>query len=1377
MNKVYWFLKIKVRFLATLLLCFAAVYVVAGRILFLYLPDYQNDIVTILSAELGRPVTLESIEGHWSGFDPVIQLNELNIGGAKTVRAEAVNVRLGLLSSLRSGTIRLRSLELLKTEFDAVQHADYWQVAGYDLTTSAGETPRLDNSMLRTFLEGTNISFIDTRIDVVSNQGDQRQWRLPSVSLRYQGDEVYASGQVVQPGSLSPLMSISFHGDGVLSDQPVRGEIYLEARSVDFLDTVLSNYQWQGLSLAGIDASGRIWADFEDFALLDLQGEIQASRIDWMVGQQKQDPVRNLAAQFLWHAEDSGQTLAVNNLAWNWRELSCLSSNGVMKQKRTQEQERIELYLDQLEVGCLNGLLLASDLPQGLLFDRLDISQPQGRMQDINVRLLSPVDGHSTRGIAESDQKYVQGVQTQEEAEKTQLASSSDTQESHAEAAQPKEIVAKAEPGSRDDQSGQREQSVETDTEKNAALEGIASGFVLEARLSDVSLAAYESTPSAAGIDGYLYVDENQGRVEFKSRNFKLGFPDLFLDSWKMERAQGIVHWQIRGEDIDVYSDGLQLVMPDQGLIYGDFLLRLNNDLHEDYLGLSIALQDIPFEKVIHFVPYHEVDSELYRWLEQGLQSGLVTHGAYFGYGSVEDDDAINSYTSSLQVDVREGHLKFDPEWPMLSDLDAHIELQDDKLDVVADRASIHDTDLFGLKAHMPSAPEGAYPVLQARAKALTQGSNLEYWMAESPVAEHTAALSEALSIEGVLEVDIDISVPMGDEPVQYQVATRFKDNQIRHGLSGLTFTSLDGLIEISSSQGVTAEGITLQLFEQPAQLSIAPISLDHSGAAAITAFRAQDGRPDPDAGQRYTGTRLVLSSRADIDRILRHFEMAPVLGVQGPLSYQAMLNIYQDEAIPPELRIVSQLEGLQRNWPAPYAKTAASREKLQADIRFEDAATRVKAVLESQTGGPIDAHLYFRESSLESANIFLGGSSGRGYQPVEGRGLAIQGRVTQADLQEWIDFIQALQANSEKDAAWPGFNSIDLGIQSLSAYGQAFNDLSLTTKPQEEGWRLHVLGKQLQGLIVLPDDARSLSLDLDRIHLSTEDKTDAVVDPETTPSVEAPGIDPRSIPAMSFATKELVLNGQDYGRWSTVVVPDEQGLKLHKLKGKVGDIGFDGQLHWSQEELDRTYLELKISGKDIETFFSAIDIPAPLSSESVNGDLALVWQAAPYEFDAEKLSGSFNAKMENGFLHTSDKDTGALRLLGIFNADALARRLKLDFSDIYKSGIGYDDLNMRAKIDQGTLRFAEPMTIEGPSSKYQISGSSNLAKRSLDLDMYVELPLASNVPLAALILGAPQIGGAVWLVDKLLGEPLSSITSAKYRVKGSWDAPKLELK
>ena len=1367
MKRLYSVLKIKVRFLATLMLCLAAVYVVAGRYLFTQLPEYKQDVAAILSLNLGRPVTLQSIEGYWSGFDPLIRLNQLNVGGERPIEIEAISIRPGLLRSIMAGALRLRSLEFLNTSFDAVQSPGSWELAGYPLSASSGEESAVDDKIIRDALQGTNISFIETSIQVFSNRGDQREWRLPSISLRYQGDDVYASGQVVQPGSLSPLMSISFHGDRVLSDQPVKGEIYLEARSVDFLDAVLSVYNWQGLSVNGIDASGRIWADFEDFKLLDLQGEIQASRVDWAVNEVQQEPVKNLVAQFAWQRTGSSQQLALNNLAWQWQELNCMSSNGLLDHEQDTDAQRTNIYLDKLDLACINSMLLSSDLPQGRLFDRLEISQPKGWLEHVYVTINAQTN--ALNAAQETAPNADAGQNTQ--AQSTNMAVRKQKGNPSASAAIQKDA------GPDSDSRGAMtvaatdstlsEQAPSVVDEEGAEQTEIAEApdtlalsepvFSLEANLRDVSLSAYETTPSAKGISGYLYADENSGHVDLQSHDFVLGFPTLFLDSWDTDYAQGSVYWQMTEDDIDVFSRGLQLVLPKGGLVYGDFLLRLNPVEHEDYLGLAIALQDIPFEEVTRFVPFYEVETDLYEWLQSALQSGTVEHGVFLGYGSVEEDDSVNSFTSSLRVDVSDGELKFDPEWPPLKHLDAHIELQDDQLLVEADKAAIHDTDLFGLVVNMPTAEAGQDPVLHARAKALTQGSNLDYWISESPVAKHTRALSEALSIEGGLEVDIDISVPMGDEDIRYQVDTAFKGNRIEHLLSGLIFSDMQGFVRVDSSQGVNAEGVKLSLFDQSGTLQIFSL---------------------PEANERtQSKTRILLESRSGINDLLGHFGIEPVQGLHGDLAYQASLDIFDAKDKAPELRVVSDLVGLERKWPRPYAKLAQQSESLTIDVRFEAQQTMVNADLKSEFAGRVDANLLFNEQSLSAVDLLLGDLSSRGYENPIADGLRIHGVILDVDLEEWIDFSdQAKAGASDKDPSI-AINSIDLGIASLSAFGQSFSNLTLAMKPQETGWRAQVLSKALAGDIFLPDETRSLSLNLDHIHLKTETSESAAAQETETEVADEQQVNPRDIPALAFATKSLIVDDQDYGSWSAITVPEPTGVRLQKLKGELGGMRLEGQLNWTQEEMDRTFLELEFSGSDIEPFFQALEKPAPLSSEVFKGEMALIWQAAPYDFSADKLSGSFDMVLKNGFLKTPDNKTGALRLLGIFNADALARRLKLDFSDLYKSGIGYDELTMRSKIDQGTLRFREPMKINGPSSKYEISGSSNLAKRSLDLDMYVELPFSSNVPLAALMLGAPQVGGAVWLVDKLLGEPLSSITSAKYHVKGSWDDPQLELK
>ena len=63
---------------------------------------------------------------------------------------------------------------------------------------------------------------------------------------------------------------------------------------------------------------------------------------------------------------------------------------------------------------------------------------------------------------------------------------------------------------------------------------------------------------------------------------------------------------------------------------------------------------------------------------------------------------------------------------------------------------------------------------------------------------------------------------------------------------------------------------------------------------------------------------------------------------------------------------------------------------------------------------------------------------------------------------------------------------------------------------------------------------------------------------------------------------------------------------------------------------------------------------------------------------------------------------------------------------------------------------------------------------------MVVVFPLTENLPVAVAMVGAPAVGGALWAIDKLLSRLAtlwSRLTSANYRLSGTWSEPSVELK
>ncbi len=152
-----------------------------------------------------------------------------------------------------------------------------------------------------------------------------------------------------------------------------------------------------------------------------------------------------------------------------------------------------------------------------------------------------------------------------------------------------------------------------------------------------------------------------------------------------------------------------------------------------------------------------------------------------------------------------------------------------------------------------------------------------------------------------------------------------------------------------------------------------------------------------------------------------------------------------------------------------------------------------------------------------------------------------------------------------------------------------------------------------------------------------------------------------------------------------------------------------------------------------------------------------------------KKLSGDLDIRFRNGQLVTVDGGAQALRVFGLLNFDSIGRRLRLDFSDLIDKGLAYDRIKGRIQVTNGVYRTDSALNLEGPSSDIELQGQIDLANEKINAKMQVALPLSNNLPLAAIAVGAPAIGGALFVVDRLIGDRLARFASVTYHISGDW--------
>lgn len=104
---------------------------------------------------------------------------------------------------------------------------------------------------------------------------------------------------------------------------------------------------------------------------------------------------------------------------------------------------------------------------------------------------------------------------------------------------------------------------------------------------------------------------------------------------------------------------------------------------------------------------------------------------------------------------------------------------------------------------------------------------------------------------------------------------------------------------------------------------------------------------------------------------------------------------------------------------------------------------------------------------------------------------------------------------------------------------------------------------------------------------------------------------------------------------------------------------------------------------------------------------------------------------------------------------------------------MSYDRVKGVLAASNGVYVTREPITLTGPSSNLELNGTLDMVADQVDAKLLVTLPVTNNLPIAALIVGAPAVGGALFLIDKLIGDRVARFASVKYNVKGPWKDPK----
>lgn len=1348
------------------LLIALAVLVQLGREFSAYLGHYSDNLAAYLESRLGMPVQLQTLSGQIRGLNPTLGIAGLQVSSPEGVPVLTIGralARLDLLNSFYDRRLVWGELELEQVQMLLVQQEDgSWTVEGVGETTAvrredSGE-PIIDDP-LDVFLLGPHIALRNAEVTFAFRSGHRTQLAVPKILLE-NTDDFHRLTLSVDIDERKDAVTLVLEGQGDPRDKEAfvaKGYLNVQQLPTEKMLALLANRYWQGLPDQAWRSSGRldldIWLASRPGGGFELEGGLVLAGLP-MEQSQGSIPLEHLEAELKGAWQPGGAwSLAVQNTRMQWGEQPPPSLD--LSVGASGLGEPLAIKLAQLDVGLWHQLFSSVGLLQGSVEKILSDLKPKGTLSSLalTVPLDHPQDWH------------------------------------------------------------------------------------LQANLQQASVDAWKGAPALTRVDGYVEANREGGFVELDSRQgFSMHYPLIYHDAMHYQSARGQVSWSLQPENNAIYvNSGLLSFEGDDGQANGFFHLYTpwKKGTASTEIILQIGLQNSQAKYHKKYVPF-TLPQSLRSWLDESLGEGQVVDGGFVYRGSLKKEEP-EKRTAQLYLNIAEADLHYHRQWPALEGLGGLLTVDDVNVNARVDSGRLYNSTLGRTLIAVAPNPIGKGSLLGIRGQVKGPAGDGLQVLRESPLREALGSTFDTWSLDGKMAVDLTLSIPLerGAPGELQQVKVDLQEADLDMENLRLRVDQLAGRIEYSNQAGLSATGLQGQLWQQPVVVDISSPTNSAGGWDTLVNMRGKvktaslaswTGRPEllyTQGETAYVGQLRVPAKQAKADyqallnvssnlrgvaidlpapfgkpkerdlplqvRVplsaektlfdIRLGELAQGLFVQGAEAFEkGVVALGQGATLPDARRLdvvgkIGQLE--LAAWQEVWQRYQDYEQQLNAHKEAEEP-------LDSDFGYRLDMAIdRFVMGDFHIDSLALTGSRDQSAWNLQAVSDTASGQVTlfHDDTRPLAVDLEYLRLPAP---AGDEVEPVSL-VQPITGLG-ADPSVEVTQLAQEE------VPAAESSVGALPQREAAANTVAEVTEGTTSEQSPLAAEPmpeeaEVDPLAE---VDLSQLIAVDFATREFRIGDEDYGSWAFQLRPTDKGVEAINIEAQIRGTRIGGlretdgaRLSWTQQDgLNKTAFFGRLTASNLSDVMAQWKQPKLIESDSARFDVDLTWQGSPANISLAGLQGDLSLQVRKGrFNRTTGAGSSAfLRLMSLLNFDTLVRRLQLDFSDVYKSGMAYDDIRARMHFKGGGLYLSDPLRVKTPSSKLQLAGTIDLAAETMDTTLVATLPVGENLTLlTALAAGLPAAAG-VYVASKLFAKQVDRVASISYTMRGPWSEPDIDF-
>jgi uncharacterized protein (TIGR02099 family) len=857
----------------------------------------------------------------------------------------------------------------------------------------------------------------------------------------------------------------------------------------------------------------------------------------------------------------------------------------------------------------------------------------------------------------------------------------------------------------------------------------------IDARLVQFGFQPVGKVPGAEGIAGTLSGDADALNFELDARPLTVNAP-VMLRGPMVQNARGSINAWPTHPGWRVEAAGLELKADDWAASL-DGGVWLQGDGTRPFLDLRARVAPGSVTAAKKFWIMNKMPPKAVQWLDDALIAGQLVGGSALVYGDA-DDWPFHHHEGRFEAraQLAATMLRFRHDWPAGENVAGEAVFINEGLGL-----DLSGQLLGNAIEHAVGGIESMHdPIVELDVEGGGRGETLLALLRSSPLQRKYGDYLDSISIGGTADIGLKLHIPLKDRLGEFALDGRVDLQQadLRDSDWNLDFDEASGRVRFSE-RGFSADELRVGFAHGTGALSI-----------AVGGYTSDESRV----------AEASLRGRFAGDALLQPYEslrwLQPYL--DGNSEFALQLNVPAEGAAQKlqTLHVRSDLSGTALALPAPLRKEAGARLPLDLTVQLPVAQ------------GAIDLRLgeLLRLRGTLPQNGSFTGVAAFGDAPdtaLPTQGIVAVGQMPVLDAAGWAAFAMSGSGGG------PGLQHADLYAGELDLLDRAFAETRVRYARADDGTlQIGFEGLPLQGEITIPTTdlgTRGIDADFERLYW-----------PSATPQGGNPlsSADPAVIPPLRIDIDDFRFGEAALGKSELETYPTPEGLHVERFDTTTEGLTLRASGDWARiGGQERSNFRIDFDSRDLGAMLKTLGFSELISGGETKAHLEATWPGAPSAFELEKVHGELSALVGKG--RVLEVQPGVGRLFGLLSLTEIPRRLALDFSDFFKSGLAFNRITGSFALDGGNA-YTDDLEIVGPAAEIRVRGRTGLKLKDYDQTMEV-LPRAGSVLPAIGAIAAGPAGAAIGAVAQaVLQRPIKQMARTLYRVQGSWDEPRIDV-